>query len=132
MKHYKVNDVAKISGFTPATIRHYDKIGLLEPIRGSSGYRLFNKSDIEKLYFINNAKQAGFTLSEIKKIFGFHKTKKNKSIVIKNMIDKRVSLINQQLKNLQSIKKTLSDLSKICDGTKTIDTCPILLRMFKK
>jgi DNA-binding transcriptional MerR regulator len=61
-----IKDVAAASGFTAATLRYYEQIGVLPaPARSPSGYRLYGPRALERLAFIARAKQLGCTLDEI-------------------------------------------------------------------
>ena len=63
---YKIKDVADRSGFTAATLRYYEEIGLLpESTRTPAGYRLYDDHTLDRLAFIARAKQLGCTLDEI-------------------------------------------------------------------
>lgn len=63
---YKIKDVADRSGFTAATLRYYEEIGLLpESSRTPAGYRLYDDRTLDRLAFIARAKQLGCTLEEI-------------------------------------------------------------------
>lgn len=63
---YQIADVAERSGFTPATLRYYEDIGLLAPAgRTGAGYRIYDDASLERLRFIARAKQLGCTLEEI-------------------------------------------------------------------
>lgn len=63
---YKIKDVADRSGFTAATLRYYEEIGLLpEASRTPAGYRLYDDRTLDRLAFIARAKQLGCTLEEI-------------------------------------------------------------------
>ena len=63
---YKIKDIAERSGFTPATLRYYEEIGLLpEAIRTPAGYRVYDDGILDRLSFIARAKQLGCTLEEI-------------------------------------------------------------------
>jgi MerR family copper efflux transcriptional regulator len=63
---YQIADVAERSGFTPATLRYYEDIGLMAPAgRTEAGYRLYDDASLERLRFIARAKQLGCTLEEI-------------------------------------------------------------------
>ena len=63
---YQIAEVADRSGFTPATLRYYDDIGLVTPpARTEAGYRLYDDASLERLRFIARAKQLGCTLEEI-------------------------------------------------------------------
>ena len=63
---YRIKDVADRSGFTAATLRYYEEIGLLpQPARTPAGYRLYDERTVERLAFIARAKQLGCSLEEI-------------------------------------------------------------------
>ncbi len=63
---YKIKDIAERSGFTAATLRYYEGIGLLpESTRTPAGYRLYDDRTLDRLAFIARAKQLGCTLDEI-------------------------------------------------------------------
>ncbi len=63
---HRIADVARRTGFTPATLRYYEEIGLLPaPERSSGGYRIYDDRTLERLAFIARAKQLGCSLEEI-------------------------------------------------------------------
>ena len=62
----RIADVARRSGFSAATLRYYEEIGLLpSPPRTNGGYRAYDDRTLERLAFITRAKQLGCTLEEI-------------------------------------------------------------------
>jgi DNA-binding transcriptional MerR regulator len=63
---YQIAEVADRSGFTPATLRYYEDIGLVRPTgRTGAGYRLYDDASLLRLRFIARAKQLGCSLEEI-------------------------------------------------------------------
>jgi MerR family transcriptional regulator, copper efflux regulator len=63
---FQIAEVAQRSGFTPATLRYYEEIGLLAPVyRTDAGYRLYDEASLERLRLIARAKQLGCSLDEI-------------------------------------------------------------------
>ena len=63
---FQIKDVAERSGFSAATLRYYEDIGLLaSAARPASGYRVYDESTIERQAFIGRAKQLGCSLEEI-------------------------------------------------------------------
>jgi MerR family copper efflux transcriptional regulator len=63
---YRIAEVAQRSGFTPATLRYYEDIGLVAPAaRTDAGYRIYDDTSLERLRFIARAKQLGCSLDEI-------------------------------------------------------------------
>lgn len=63
---YTVKQLARLSGQTPRTIRHYDEIGLLPPQRvASNGYRIYGPAQIDRLQQILFYRELGFALDHI-------------------------------------------------------------------
>lgn len=64
---FKIDDVAKECGMTKRTIRYYEEIGLIPPPeRSEGGMRLYDRTHIERLKQIVNARDVlGFSLQEI-------------------------------------------------------------------
>lgn len=63
---YQIKEVADRSGFSAATLRYYEQIGLLPAaIRTPAGYRLYDDQTLDRLAFIARAKQLGCGLDEI-------------------------------------------------------------------
>ncbi|MFN8053701.1 MAG: MerR family transcriptional regulator [Acidimicrobiales bacterium] len=62
----RIKQVADATGFTTATLRYYEQIGLLpEATRTPAGYRLYDQRTVDRLAFISRAKQLGCSLEEI-------------------------------------------------------------------
>jgi MerR family copper efflux transcriptional regulator len=62
----RIAEVARRSGFSPATLRYYEDIGLLPATsRTRGGYRAYDERTLERLAFIARAKQLGCSLEEI-------------------------------------------------------------------
>jgi DNA-binding transcriptional MerR regulator len=61
-----IKEVAQRSGFTAATLRYYEDIGLLpQAVRSTAGYRQYDERVLDRLAFIARAKQLGCSLDEI-------------------------------------------------------------------
>ena len=64
----RVGALAAATGVSIRTLHHYEDIGLLAPERhASSGYRLYGRADIERLYRIRALRQLGLPLAEIQR-----------------------------------------------------------------
>lgn len=46
-KHLKIGSLAKLSGLSERTLRHYEGLGIITPIRSDGGTRLYRESDVE-------------------------------------------------------------------------------------
>ncbi len=64
-----VGEVSELSGVTVRALHHYDEIGLLSPSeRSEAGYRLYSRSDLERLQEILGWRALGFELAEIREL----------------------------------------------------------------
>lgn len=62
----RIKEVADASGFSAATLRYYEQIGLLPAAsRTPAGYRTYDRRTLDRLGFIARAKQLGCSLEEI-------------------------------------------------------------------
>ncbi|MEU7058234.1 MerR family transcriptional regulator [Streptomyces sp. NPDC046197] len=63
---WSIADVARMSGVTTRTLRHYDEIGLLDPAYvGSNGHRYYEQAELLRLQQILLMRQLGLGLGEI-------------------------------------------------------------------
>jgi MerR family transcriptional regulator, thiopeptide resistance regulator len=63
-----MQEFAQRAGVTVKALRHYDRLGLLQPRRSGSGYRLYSESDYERLERIAALKFLGVPLKQIKAV----------------------------------------------------------------
>lgn len=61
-----IGQIAELTGLTVRAIRLYEEKGLLKPARDRNGMRWFDTATTSKIVFIAQAREAGFSLAEIK------------------------------------------------------------------
>lgn len=62
---YTIAKLARLSGVTARTLRYYDQIGLLCPVRVSNGYRIYGQREVDTLQQILFYRELGVELKEI-------------------------------------------------------------------
>lgn len=66
---YKLHEIAKLAGVSSRTLRYYDNIGLLPPLRLSeAGYRIYGPAQVNRLQEILLYREMGLELSTIARI----------------------------------------------------------------
>lgn len=66
---YTIGELADLAGVTRKTLRHYDKIGLLQPqTLSEAGYRLYGQAEVDLLQQILFFKEMGLALAEIRSL----------------------------------------------------------------
>src|SRR5580704_10111521 len=62
-------ELAKRTGLSADTLRHYERLGVLPLIsRTSGGYRVYPESAVERILVIQRALRLGFTLAELAEV----------------------------------------------------------------
>ena len=118
----KIGSISKITEVSRHTIRWYEKIGLLESkkdARDENNYRNYSESDITTLNLIKKIKAHGFTLNDIKDMFGLKKIDQLSCNNIKDIFVNRLEIIEDQIKDLQSKQQKLLLLQQTCTGNCT-------------
>lgn len=68
MTVFTIGEVARQAGIRASAIRYYESIHLLPPAQRSGGRRLYEPDVVERLAFIQTARQLGFSLNEIQRL----------------------------------------------------------------
>ena len=66
---YTIKKLGELAGISTRTLRYYDQINLLKPVRVSSaGYRIYGQQEVDQLQQILFYKELGVSLEKIKEI----------------------------------------------------------------
>jgi len=120
-----IGDVARQSGLPAKTIRYYEDINLIKPLRDRNGYRAFRESDLHKLTFLGRARSLGFSIAECRALMALYEDQERASAVVKAIAKEHLNRIDEKLVELKTMRATLSHLIDACAGDHRPD-CPIL------
>ena len=123
-----IGKLAALAETSTDTLRYYEREGLIEPAdRTESGYRLYDKDSLRRIYFIKQAQHCGFTLTEIRDLLVL----RNRDAaccgdVRTRAIEKKLQL-EHKIKAMKSMSKALDHLIADCaDEAQPIGECTIL------
>jgi DNA-binding transcriptional MerR regulator len=95
---YTIKNLAALARVSTRTLRYYDEIGILKPLRiNSSGYRIYGEKSVDKLQQIMFYRELGVSLDNIKEI------------ITSNNFDE-TNALKEHLKELESKQKQLQIL----------------------
>ncbi len=117
--------VAERTGLPAKTIRYYEEIGLIHPLRDPNGYRAFRESDYHKLAFLGRSRALGFTIEDCRTLLALYEDDSRASADVKKLAQQHLEQIDRKLEQLQNMRETLSRLVSACAGDDRPD-CPIL------
>ena len=120
-----IGDVSNRSGLPAKTIRYYEEIGLIQPMRGTNGYRAFGDKDLHKLAFLGRARALGFTIEDCRALLALYEDETRASADVKSIANDHLAQIDAKIVDLGAMRDTLSHLIKECAGDQRPD-CPIL------
>ena len=120
-----IGESASASGLPPKTIRYYEDIGLIKPLRDTNGYRSFRETDVHKLVFLGRARALGFTIDDCRNLLALWEDQNRASADVRDIAQEHLRLISEKIGDLEKMRDTLSDLVHACAGDNRPD-CPII------
>ncbi len=121
-----IGTAARHSGVPAKTIRYYESVGLIAPAeRSGSGYRVYDRNDVETLRFVQRARSLGFSVEEVGSLLALWRDRERSSAEVKAMARHRVADIDRKIAELTEMRETLTHLMARCHGDARPD-CPIL------
>jgi DNA-binding transcriptional MerR regulator len=105
---YRAREFAGLSGVTVRALHHYDRIGLLKPLRSSSGYRLYSLADLERLEQISALKFLGIPLGEIKTLLESSPLMLGESLDLqRRALTEKRDIINRAIHAIEAAEKSV-------------------------
>ncbi len=120
-----ISDAATRAGLPAKTIRYYEDIGLIKPLRDPNGYRAFRDSDVHKLTFLGRARALGFTIEDCRALLALWEDKSRASADVRDIAKDHLAEIEVKIADLTAMRDTLTNLVQTCAGNNRPD-CPIL------
>ncbi|QJC78680.1 MerR family transcriptional regulator [Pseudomonas umsongensis] len=105
----KIGELEARSGASRHTLRYYEQIGLISPLRQANKYRVYTAQTLQDLDFIQRAQSMGFSLGEIGEILDAQRNKLIDCADGAKLIEKKMAEIKQKIANLQSIYRYLDE-----------------------
>lgn len=106
---YRIGEFSKLTGIPIRTLRYYDSIDLFKPSEVDlfTSYRYYKEEQVKDLELINELKEVGFTLEEIRDnwnnfseaLFLKRKEKLLEEIELKNEAIKKTDILRSKLKD---------------------------------
>jgi len=119
--------VAKRAGIGIATVRFYERIGLIkEPPRTESGYRQYPEDVVARIRFIRRTKEFGFSLKEISELLSTCVEYSDTACPdVKRRVELKITDIEEEIRTFRRINKSLAKVAAACHGDGPTDECPI-------
>ena len=110
-------DVARATGVSTDTLRHYERKGLLPRApRTPGGYRQYPAATVDRVLLIQRALVVGFSLDELKRILALRDRGGAPCQTVRALLDERMTALDQRIQELLGLRDELRHLAKQWDG----------------
>ncbi|MGL5943542.1 MAG: MerR family transcriptional regulator [Waterburya sp.] len=114
-----ISELAKATGTTKDTIRHYHQQGLLIVNRRAAGSRFYNDyptENIDRIVNIQHGKTMGFTLGEIASLLEIYDSGKLSTQEQIKILNDKLLLLEDRIYELETVKASIKHkLSRLTD-----------------
>ncbi len=104
---FRIGEVATRAGVSVDAVRYYERVKLLPRARRTSGnFRLFGAESIERVQFIKQAQELGFTLDEIKGLLATGGAEECRRV--RDLLSKKIEDLDGKMNAIKDFRRTLA------------------------
>jgi len=100
----QISELAKRCGVSTHALRHYERLGLLQPMRHDNGYREYSEAMRREVVFIAMSRKVGFSLSAIAEQLPAYRAGRLSIAHMVESLHGRVAEIDQQIVDLNTMR----------------------------
>lgn len=109
----QIGKFAEVTGVSVRMLRYYENMGLLNPARNPSGYRLFSSNDVEVVKRIVMLNRTGMNLDVVRHLLGCVSSNNHGPApcdALKVKVRQHIDKIDGQVKELNESRELLAGL----------------------
>lgn len=128
MQGLTISRAARRAGVGVETIRFYERKGLIEqpPKPASAGFRSYPEETVERIRFIRQAQELGFSLREVCELLDLRTDPQADAADVRTRATAKLTDVNEKMRKLQRIKDALETLIAACPGHGALGCCSIM------
>ncbi len=126
MENLKIGEVAERAELAASTLRYYESAGLLPAPARSNGRRRYGEDVFRRLTAIKVAREAGFTVSEVRTLLGGVEEGEPISARWRDLAQKKLGEVEALIERAQGMKRLLQEGLEC--GCVSFDDCGLLQR----
>ncbi len=123
-----ISEVATRAGVGVETVRFYERQGLISQPRKPSdgGFRSYSQETAERIRFIRQAQDLGFSLKEIDALLSLRADPTTDCADVRERAQTKLGEVNNKIARLTAIQSALKSLIDACPGQGAVRSCSIL------
>lgn len=123
-----ISKAATNAGVGVETIRFYERKGLIEqppkPLDG--GFRIYPEETVQRVRFIRQAQEIGFSLREIEELLSLRADPSADCSEVRQRAAAKLEEVDRKLEQLGRIRSALDELIAACPGRGALRACSIM------
>jgi MerR family redox-sensitive transcriptional activator SoxR len=117
-----ISELARRVGLQPSAIRYYERIKLLPAAQRISGQRRYDTTVLYRIAVIQRARQSGFTLDEIRRLFYGFRTTARASERWEELSRRKLAELDGLMDGIKAMRGLLKRMKQNC-RCETLDQC---------
>jgi len=114
MAQLTISEVARQIGIKASAIRYYEQIGILPKPQRQSGQRRYDNSVLYRLALVQQARQMGFTLDEVRRLFFGFRPATPISERWKKLSQRKLAELNTLAEQIKAMQALLHRMTERC------------------
>lgn len=129
---YRIGQVAALTGCSAESIRHYEKLGLLQkPERSDQGYRYYDHRAVERIGFIRHGRSLGLDLHSIQDLLNLADNPDADCSAADDIATHHLEQLEKRIASLEALANELRQVVRQCRGGTTAE-CRIIQTLFEQ
>lgn len=122
---FSIGELSKRAGVKIPTIRYYEQMGLISPIRRTEGnQRRYTENGLNRLSFIRHSRDLGFSINDIKELLSLSQYPEKPCHDAHDIATRHLKEVQCKVAKLQRLEQELQRISK-CEGGNVAD-CAVI------
>jgi MerR family mercuric resistance operon transcriptional regulator len=128
MDSMTIGKAAGRAGVGVETIRYYERRGLIEqpPKPSGAGFREYPKATVERVRFIRQAQEIGFSLREIEELLSLRADPSADCADVREQAMAKLAEVDHKIERLEEVRDALEALIAACPGSGALRACSIM------
>lgn len=124
----RIGELAKVAGVGVETVRFYERKSLVEqpPKPFFGGFREYPEEAVERIKFIRQAQEIGFSLREIQELLSLRVDPSADCAEVREHAQAKLGEVQRKIASLTVMEAALEDLVKKCPGQGALEKCSIM------
>ena len=128
MRTMTIGKAARLSGVGVETVRFYERRGLIDqpPRPANGGFRVYPEQTVERIRFIRQAQELGFSLAEIAELLALRADPSADCAEVRDHAEAKLDEVDRKIAGLEHLRSALAQVIAACPGQGALGACSIM------